>query len=193
MQPIRFIKSSCNDNHRKQNVCDRGDFDAKNVYEKIVECNNIAEVDQIPMRSKISDQINTVCPDCKLVIETSIERHNLTISHQICSNSFSKLDDNGLQAPISSQKHLGYHLLRKEGWNGRTGLGLNEQGRRYPIKAKIKSNRNGIGFETDSNLKQSKTIKSEEVFDKKMIQKRKNHQKKIEIEFRRSFYEDGII
>ena len=97
----------------------------------------------------------------------------------------------------------GYQLLCRSGWNEQSGLGRNEQGNKFPIKAKQKLDRKGIGTTaTDdkssseksnsssragTSSKASGSIKIETTF-KNLKAIKKQNQKQKNLERNRRFY-----
>lgn len=77
-------------------------------------------------------------------------------------------------------------LLIKEGWNGRSGLGAREDGRRYPLKAKKKPDRACIGApepkpsNTEAEIPKRFKLKYQ-------LRREERRVKRLEAEFRQSF------
>ena len=44
-----------------------------------------------------------------------------------------------------SHLNKGYEILRETGWSQQSGLGIEEQGRLYPVPARMKIDRSGLG------------------------------------------------
>ncbi|KAF0989781.1 hypothetical protein HZS_1411 [Henneguya salminicola] len=72
------------------------------------------------------------------------------------------------------KSNIGYQMLKAHGWDSCMGLGLHQGGRIYPIKAKPKSDRSGLGI---------KIVKC----PKNQFKKVRPFTKQDEYEFRRSF------
>lgn len=109
----------------------------------------------------LSETVATVkywCEQCKQEFHQSEAEHITSIIHQL----------NETQRPLSETSgryHLrsdnrGYQLLVKSGWNEFSGLGVNEQGVKCPIKGKLKLNRKGLGTDKDDKKFQSTSLKS---------------------------------
>ena len=103
------------------------------------------------------------CESCKknfcLSDESHIE-HVTSIVHQLNENEA----DCNLKNKQKFNYHLrastnkGYQMLLKTGWN-ESGLGLNEQGRTQPVRAKQKLDRLGIGVDEVKKVSSKRLIK----------------------------------
>lgn len=135
--------------------------------------------------------------DCKTPIE-----HEASIAHQLAGQRFSQITPALTNFASIDQDNPGFKLMMKVGWNGTSGLGRTEQGRKFPVTGQFKANRQGLGFEIDDqdeykgNNQKSKTIisqcprlSSKKQFKKAWIKKQKREQA-IEANFRRQFYEN---
>ncbi|KAH9425723.1 uncharacterized protein LOC113789541 [Dermatophagoides pteronyssinus] len=138
------------------------------------------------------------CDACKQNVQSiSIHSHNLSIEHQFRSNQFSEIDTSYAQyAHLNRSDNRGYQLLRKQGWSGCSGLGRQEQGRKFPLKTVKKQDRKGVGYQQQTNdeSKETSTNRQQPLFVRKdQIRRRQNYERSLEIEFRRQFIDDGII
>jgi ankyrin repeat protein len=102
-----------------------------------------------------STEIQEYCEKCDKIFSSKEKSSHLTsIIHIINEN---EKDPNAKLSCMNyhvKNNDKGYQLLMKEGWNQLTGLGSNEQGRKFPIKAVAKYDRLGIGIENE--MKQNK-------------------------------------
>ena len=102
------------------------------------------------------------CSSCGLVTDSDLASHESSISHQLKSGQFSSEQTRAMgNFSHINRNFKGYQLLLKEGWNGFTGMGKNEKGRRYPILPIKKHNRACIG------LPQTEQTKAIELVDKR--------------------------
>lgn len=94
-----------------------------------------------------------VCDQCgELVAAGQRSQHLASLTHQLGAEEHARSD----LAPIRpgfgiSEANRGYQLLVKSGWNECSGLGeVGRQGRLFPIKSVLKSDRVGLGGEDES-------------------------------------------
>ena len=121
---------------------------------KIESGNPITELHEDDEKNEGDNQIDNkqilYCESCKknfcLSDESHIE-HVTSIFHQLNENEADCNIRNKLKINyhLKASTNKGYQMLLKSGWN-ETGLGLNEQGRTQPIRAKQKLDRLGIGI-----------------------------------------------
>lgn len=122
-----------------------------------------------------------MCDLCGLVKALNMVEHQLSITHQLKTD---RLHTNNRS--LASYTHIdhnykGYQLLRKGGWTGNSGLGKEEDGRRYPILPTPKPDRVGIGFpQQPEATTQSKS--------QRLVIAEAEKAKQFEIQFRREFY-----
>ena len=101
------------------------------------------------------------CQICETEYFKAKEKSHVTsIVHLINENKGEKRTN--LVNYTLKNSNRGYQMLVKSGWNEVTGLGSNEQGRIYPIKATKKDDRYGFGLDK----KNKKASKSNNLFSR---------------------------
>ncbi|KII70449.1 G patch domain and ankyrin repeat-containing protein 1 [Thelohanellus kitauei] len=108
------------------------------------------------------------------------ESHEMSISHLF---NLSNQDDvskiiKAHPGFVINKKNIGYQMMETVGWDETHGLGVEQQGRLYPIRVKVKNDRSGLG------IKKPMMFKNKETYNKKL--KKRFTQEQIE-SFRRSF------
>lgn len=201
-QPLIGFLSSKDSSNQQSNSNPVAKESIGSFYNDIIDQSSSTKTSSSPSKWKTKTNTNRMikfyCDACKRNIQsTSIHSHNLSIEHQFCSNQFSEIDTSYAQyAHLNRSDNRGYQLLRKQGWSGRSGLGRQEQGRKFPLKTVEKQDRNGIGYQpTTTNNNDTNSINNrQQLFIRKdQIRRRQNHERNIEIEFRRQFRDDGIF
>ncbi|XP_054712691.1 G patch domain and ankyrin repeat-containing protein 1 homolog [Uloborus diversus] len=158
--------------------------------------------------SKISDAVlkNSdeaelkFCKECSLSFKESIVSHEKSIAHLFSS---SKAQNSTFYHIPENNK--GFQIMLKSGWDKDKGLGINEDGRKFPVKSVLKKDRGCIGRTKETakithfgpndpssikhqaapvSLLREKTLKNRE--RRKMALK----QRQKEISFRRQFHCD---
>lgn len=173
-----------------------GKFYKEVIAQSSSSSSSISKASPSKCKTKSNRMIKFDCDACGRTVQAmNIHSHNLSIEHQFRANQFSEIDTSYAQyAHLNRPDNCGYQLLRKQGWSGRTGLGRQEQGRKFPLKAVEKQDRKGLGYE--QTIDQSKEIQTsrQQSFERKdQILRRQNRERRLEIEFRRQFRDDGII
>ncbi|KAI2802139.1 G patch domain and ankyrin repeat-containing protein 1 [Blomia tropicalis] len=206
---IRFVSPNTTKEKDKKNNDQTIGENISQEYKGIVKLSSSKHDENVPL---IGPQLPKT--DCQLrcdicnVIITEIDQaaHDSTITHQFNLNRQSNIDDDEHKlikvkaCSTGNYRHVdqqskGYQLMMKEGWNGSTGLGANENGRPYPISVRIKSDRAGIGLpqrgrivaSTKSTIDDRSTINCPKKKLKKEILKQSERERQIAINFRQSF------
>lgn len=97
------------------------------------------------------------CKLCDMNTLESEENHLKSMSHLINENE-RETDKNKLTYNYHLRSNnKGYQLLCRSGWNEQSGLGRQEQGSRFPIKTKLKLDREGIGLDKNESKKEANT------------------------------------
>jgi hypothetical protein len=126
----------------------------------------IEEADKFEENKNDDNQQFLYCESCKknfsLSDESHIE-HVTSIVHQLNENEADckTKKSQKINYHLRASTNKGYQILLKSGWN-ESGLGLNEQGRVQPIKAKQKLDRLGIGVVETKKVSQT-------IFNKKLF------------------------
>ncbi|KAI1815164.1 hypothetical protein GGS20DRAFT_544710 [Poronia punctata] len=141
-----------------------------------------------------------LCEVCKLPLgggggggeEVGKERssgrpHEASIAHQVClihSHPPSALD----------RSRMGLSVLQAQGWDpdARTGLGASQQGVSFPIKAKPKYDKLGLGVEVPKDIAARKKEKPK-LLDAKKARKMAADDKKRHERLRHQFYGNGEL
>lgn len=139
---------------------------------KVITTPQICEICQLPVNESSRDVKN---------LETSSRPHEASIAHQVCmAHSYppSALD----------RSRMGLNVLQSQGWDpdSRKGLGSEQQGIQYPIKAKQKNDTLGIGVQVPKNLPVKE--KKAQTYDAKKVRKMAMEDKKKHERLRRQFY-----
>lgn len=133
---------------------------------------------------QVSKDLFEYCEKCDTMFNLKEKSSHLTsIVHIINENN--KDPDAKIRVMDYHLKcnNKGYQLLMKEGWNQLKGLGSNEQGRIYPIKAIAKYDRLGIGIKSNSKDKyvnKSNILKLKKNNDKPILKSIKEIRKDVE-------------
>ncbi|KAK4231384.1 protein pxr1 [Podospora fimiseda] len=121
--------------------------------------------DSTPPEEPTQTSAEMPCPICKLpVSDVDREEHEASFAHQVClphSHPPSALD----------RTRMGLNYLATHGWDpdSRKGLGFEQQGIQYPIKAKVKDNKLGLGIEIPKGIPPPK--EREKLLDAKQVRK----------------------
>jgi hypothetical protein len=88
---------------------------------------------------------------------------------------------------------MGLAYLSTYGWDpdARKGLGAEQQGVQYPVKAKVKDDNLGIGMKVPKGLPPPK--KKEQLLDAKKVRKMAAEEKKRAERIRRELFGDGRL
>jgi hypothetical protein len=127
-----------------------------------------------------------ICPVCHLPLDTDKSTHAQSFAHQVClphSQPPSALD----------RSRMGLAYLSAYGWDpdARKGLGAEQQGIQFPVKAKVKDDNLGIGMEVPKGLPPPK--KKEQLLDAGKVRKMAAEEKKRAERIRRELFGDGRI
>lgn len=114
---------------------------------------------------------------------TARQRHEASIAHQVClahSHPPSALD----------RSRMGLTYLSSHGWDpdSRQGLGSSGQGMQYPLKAKAKEDKYGLGLEVPKNLKGKVVEKKAKPLDAKKSKEKAEADRKKGEKLRELFY-----
>ncbi|KAI0132061.1 hypothetical protein BJ170DRAFT_592042 [Xylariales sp. AK1849] len=138
-----------------------------------------------------------LCEVCQLPLDESTGgtagdaskpgRHEASIAHQVClthSHPPSALD----------RSRMGLSVLQSQGWDpdGRSGLGVVQQGMQYPIKVKEKNDTLGIGVKIPRDFQPAKKEKAQRL-DAKKVRKMAAEDKKRKERLQRQFYGNGDL
>jgi G-patch domain len=88
------------------------------------------------------------CSDCGIEISRSSSKSHQTSTVHLFSCKF-KGNDN-IKAFGIARSNLGFQMMRRNGWNGNSGLGAKQNGKLYPIRTVIRKRNTGLGIEQDS-------------------------------------------
>lgn len=143
-------------------------------------------------KSQLSTPVPLECQTCGSVTDTSMDAHFLSIPHQLKSNSFSSEQTRALGnfAHVNRQ-FVGYRMLLKEGWNGYTGLGAQEDGRKYPVEAQANAGRACIGLPKPSKAQTNPPQMTAPFSRGKLkhhLKREEQKKRQFEANYRRSFY-----
>ncbi len=137
------------------------------------------------------------CEVCGPVTGQSRDVHLLSITHQLKSNDFSSEQTRALGSFAHvNPRFMGYRMLRREGWNGYTGLGAREDGRKYPVQAQPNPGRACIGLPAQTakpeRVPETQPATSTPSFHRGKFRHRLKREdtkrRQFEAEYRRSFH-----
>ena len=128
------------------------------------------------------------------------DAHSTSTLHLISDKDFPPKCHSHFYLPHSNK---GFQLLKKEGWDGESGLGPTGTGQKYPVKTVLKRDKLGIGSSTLAKAKVTHFKAYDETAVKGRIEKkifktraaRRKHakwaeenEKQKEVDFRRLFH-----
>ena len=129
------------------------------------------------------------CPVCKLPLNTDQPRkpHAQSFAHQVClphSQPPSALD----------RTRMGLTYLSAHGWDpdARRGLGADQQGITFPVKAKVKDDNLGVGIHMPRGLPPPPK-KKEKLLDAKKVRKMALEETKKAARIRQELFGDGKL
>ncbi|GAB1318886.1 hypothetical protein MFIFM68171_09096 [Madurella fahalii] len=149
-----------------------------------------------PLKTKSSNNNNPIpddgeppqlCPLCSLPLTSSESvPHEQSFAHQVClphSHPPSALD----------RKRMGLAYLATHGWDpdARRGLGAEQQGIQFPVKAKVKDDYLGVGMHIPKGLPPPK--KKELLLDAKKVRKMAMEEKRRAARVREELFGDGRL
>ncbi|EAQ88121.1 hypothetical protein CHGG_04740 [Chaetomium globosum CBS 148.51] len=131
------------------------------------------------------------CPVCKLPLQTDTDTgttHAQSFAHQVClphSQTPSALD----------RTRMGLAYLSTYGWDpdARRGLGAEQQGIKFPIKAKVKDDKLGIGIQVPKGLPPPPPKKKAQLLDAKKVRKMAEEERKKGARIRQELFGDGKL
>ncbi|KAK0637333.1 hypothetical protein B0T17DRAFT_465070, partial [Bombardia bombarda] len=130
-----------------------------------------------------------ICDICRLPLESAPTpgqlaetKHESSLAHQVCiphSHPPSALD----------RSRMGLSILSSQGWDpdARRGLGAAQQGIQYPVKARPKDDKLGLGIQVPKNLPPPKK-KQEKLLDAKKVRKMAREEARRAERIRQSLY-----
>ena len=131
---------------------------------------------------------NETCPVCKLPLQTETGTHAQSFAHQVClphSQPPSALD----------RTRMGLTYLSTYGWDpdARKGLGAAQQGIQFPVKARVKDDKLGIGIQVPKGLPPPPPRKKEQLLDAKKVRKMALEERERASKIRRELFGDGKL
>ncbi|KAL2023072.1 hypothetical protein VTK56DRAFT_3982 [Thermocarpiscus australiensis] len=133
------------------------------------------------------DEPSQICSVCRLPLAgDSGTPHEQSFAHQVClphSHPPSALD----------RTRMGLAYLSAYGWDpdARRGLGAEQQGIQFPVKAKVKDDNLGVGMHLPKNLPPPK--KKEQPLDAKKVRKMAREEKRRGEKIRQELFGDGKL
>ncbi|KAI8048813.1 hypothetical protein BDF22DRAFT_250046 [Syncephalis plumigaleata] len=123
--------------------------------------------------SGTADQLDNElwCRVCQVALSReSVERHQQSIGHLASRSDYPDIPD----PIVLNETNIGYRMLQRAGWDDNQGLGVELQGRRHPIKARMRPRQLGLGakerpssapsdLEIGSNISQAAIARKAEV------------------------------
>jgi hypothetical protein len=129
------------------------------------------------------------CPVCKLPLDTDQpgKPHAQSFAHQVClphSQPPSALD----------RTRMGLAYLSAHGWDpdARRGLGADQQGIKFPVKARVKDDNLGVGMKIPRGLPPP-SKKNEQLLDAKKVRKMAREETKKAARIRQELFGDGKL
>ena len=109
------------------------------------------------------------CEVCKQRVADRTQRHTTSTLHQFSCQHQTRGHSSSYVIP---QSNRGYQMMLRSGWNPKTGLGCDQEGRKYPVKTVFKQDRLGFG-QTDEKLSQGKAkVTHFAAFDERAVKRR---------------------
>lgn len=153
----------------------------KNHHNKILTI--IKDYKKLRKETERKKQIEPIfCEICKREFQMNPEKHECSTLHLF--NSKPKKLKTFYGIPDSNR---GFQLLLKEGWDRESGLGPEGSGRKFPVKAKMKKDRCGIGAPPRENPKRDQTRHNVKFENKRQIMSANCREKSFEKNFRLEF------
>ena len=166
----------------QQNVAD--------IYLRLVLPEDATRSKSAPPTAAEPSPAGGTCPVCKLPLNTDsgtgTGTHAQSFAHQVClphSQPPSALD----------RTRMGLAILSAHGWDpdARRGLGADQQGIKFPVKAKVKDDNLGIGMHVPKGLPPPK--KKEQLLDAKKVRKMAREETKKAARIRQELFGDGKL
>jgi hypothetical protein len=194
-KPIAFVSASGGGQLKSvdDSAAGRPQQNVADVYLNLVLSEDAARSKSAPPTSSSiteddsSSPQNETCPVCKLPLKTETGTHAQSFAHQVClphSQPPSALD----------RTRMGLAYLSTYGWDpdARKGLGAAQQGIKFPVKAKVKDDKLGIGIQVPKGgLPPPK--KKEQLLDAKKVRKMALEERKRAAEIRQELFGDGKL
>ena len=162
--------------------------------------NGIVEEKCISSCSREAEEVK-FCELCKTSFVESLSKHEKSIAHLFCAgdNNFSTY----YQIP---ENNKGFQIMLKKGWDKNKGLGPGANGRKFPIKTILKTDRTCIGSKKEvakvthfgandynsikKGIQPTLNLKKERKLKKSERKKLEQKNRAFEINFRRQFHLD---
>ncbi|CAK8692092.1 unnamed protein product [Clavelina lepadiformis] len=144
-----------------------------------------------------------LCKTCQCLYSATTDgkesenSHHSSTLHQFCKHEKERVS--AIPHFYLSANNKGYKMLRKEGWDGASGLGSQCKGQKFPVKTILKRDRSGLGCLTQSPARithfganDTSAIKSLELVSfsdrKQQLQRKEARERELERKFRCSFH-----
>lgn len=115
-------------------------FEAFNDPNQSIEISD--DEDELPEDGKL------FCRDCGIEVSQSSSTSHQTSTVHLFSCKFK--GNANIKSFGIARTNLGYKMMRRTGWDGRSALGPRGNGKLYPIKTIMRKNRSGLGIEQNS-------------------------------------------
>lgn len=115
--------------------CIHSDDELNVVFDKKLECSSYSTKSEVRQRW---------CVTCATHYTDTESVHVKSIAHQL--NYHPTVIESVVPQFSIPTSNKGFQLLKKLGWDSKSGLGRNKSGRRYPIKSICKLDRSGFGL-----------------------------------------------
>ncbi|XP_022669108.1 G patch domain and ankyrin repeat-containing protein 1 homolog [Varroa destructor] len=163
------------------------------VYQAIKEFGSESQDnnDRYAEESVIAEPENTRCTLCGVEFDVEQQKtHESSIVHRA---AVQVAVDPSYGIPEAS---IGFRMLKQMGWKREQGLGINSQGRKFPVTTQLKRDREGLGLTTKRfrithfNHKDPRAVSNEKTPGTKIrrMSSKKTSDKNLERDFRRAFY-----
>ncbi|KAK4126235.1 hypothetical protein N657DRAFT_568640 [Parathielavia appendiculata] len=191
-KPVAFVSASeggqlqsVDDASVKKPHHDVADLYLSMVLPDDVKRSNSAPPTNSPTKDSSPSQSN-LCTVCRLPFDADKTTHAQSFAHQVCLPH---------SQPPSAQdrSRMGLAYLSAYGWDpdARKGLGAKQQGIQFPIKARLKEDKLGIGMEVPKSLPPPK--KKEQLLDARKVRKMAAEETKKADRIRRELFGDGRL
>lgn len=119
----------------------------------------------------LEEAVVVKCPDCETEYEENQRlKHLASIQHQVATTSI-ETHNPGFGIP---EGNLGFRMLQREGWDGRSGLGPGSRGRLFPVKTSLRKHRVGLAEGDSVGARVTHRYESIQAVQKNNIVKKKH-------------------
>lgn len=142
MRPVAFVPAS-DQQDSQQKPKEDSSSSSSTFYSQLVfqDTTTTSELEHKPTTEE-----GIQCQECNTIVRVDEwQRHLISLTHMTnAQQNLRRLNDTPAIYTLN-ETNVGYRMLVGAGWNTERGLGVEEQGMRYPIRARQKLDRAGVG------------------------------------------------